>query len=143
MKMQRVYLFFLLLTSSFSILTAQSEPSTEMRKREIGLRLNGLDNFGVIYKYQINENKYRRFRLASGNISVQNTSITSVESSFFFSVGSEKRIPISDKAQLIHGPEFNGGFTLRNNQNTTTFILSPGASYLLGFLYQPNEKIRY
>lgn len=125
--------------TSVSVLQAQETPP-EMRQREIGLRLNGLDNFGLIYKYHLKDNKYRRLRFVAGNITVQNTSFTSFNVSFGGAIGSEKRIRITDKAKLLHGPEFSGGFNLTSNNNRTNLSLSPGANYVLGFLYQPNDK---
>ena len=56
-----LFLSGLLLTAT---LFAQDAPS-----REIGLRLTDFNSFGLIYKKQIRENTYRRYRLAFGNLS--------------------------------------------------------------------------
>lgn len=132
-----ILLLFLLFLFSSTFLNAQTP--AEMRKREIGLRFNGINNFGVIYKYHLKDNKYRRWRLASGGITVQNTNFTSLNIGFGAAFGSEKRLPIAEKASFLHGPEFSGSLSFASNNTTNTFILSPGAGYVLGFLYQPNE----
>lgn len=130
----------LVLVTKISIHTLSAQNSPELRKREIGMRLTGINNFGLIYKYELKDNKYRRLRLVSGDINIQNTDFTNFNTGFSLAIGSEKRVPISEKAKLLHGPEFVGGFSFSAVRNTTNITLRPGAAYTLGFLYQPNEK---
>lgn len=136
--MLKTVLPFVLIFTFFSTLHAQT--TSELRKREIGLRLSSVNNFGVIYKYQIKDNKYRRFHLASGRIQVQNTDFTNFSTDFSAAFGSEKRVSISDKAQFLHGLEFSGGLSFATARNSNALNISPGVGYALGFLYQPNKN---
>ncbi|SOD93324.1 hypothetical protein [Spirosoma fluviale] len=109
----------LLITSS---LQAQDSPA-----REIGLRATGFDSFGLIYKKQLKENTYRRYRLAFGNLGAN-----FVRSNTLFSfsaggaMGKEKRRDLSDKLQFIYGTELIASVSL-NSTTTGTLSVDNGA----------------
>ncbi|GAB3766424.1 hypothetical protein GCM10028817_49830 [Spirosoma pomorum] len=108
----------LLLTST---LFAQDAPN-----REIGLRISDLSSFGLVYKKQISENTYRRYRLAFGNLSanfIQNNTL--IGFSVGGAAGKEKRRTISDKLQFIYGTELIASLSL-NSSNTGTLTISDG-----------------
>ena len=108
----------LLLTST---LFAQDAPS-----REIGLRLTDFNSFGLIYKKQIRENTYRRYRLAFGNLSANFIQTnTLIGFSVGGAAGKEKRRPISDKLQFIYGTELIASLSL-NSSNTGSLTVSDG-----------------
>ncbi|AUD04541.1 hypothetical protein [Spirosoma pollinicola] len=137
-------------------LYAQDAPST----REIGLRASDLNSFGLIYKKQISENTYRRYRLAFGNLGVNFIrSNTLVGFSAGGAMGKEKRRPISDKMQFIYGTELiasvnlnytsAGSITVDNGNGGTTsytgsdlLIVTPsvGIGFVLGAQYNFNPK---
>lgn len=155
MKFHRFIFFALILTSLFA--QAQDAP-----KREIGLRTTPADltNLGFIYKKQVTENTYRRYRLAVGSLSV-NVINSNTQASFSAggAIGKEKRRPLDDRLKFIYGTEFignisavsvSGGTTTIDNGNgsTTTIsgssrtLITPsiGIGFVLGAQYDLSPK---
>ena len=144
-----------------SLLSAFSALAQDASKREIGLRTSPADltNVGFIYKKQIAENTYRRYRLAVGNLGVGTTGNEDVQVNFGVStaIGREKRRPLDDRLKFIYGPEFVGslnivatgaGTTTINTGNGTITVdgsgvlIAPsvGLGYVLGAQYDINPK---
>lgn len=139
---------------SFSLFAQEATP------REIGVRINSLNNFGMIYKKQLRENTYRRYRLAFGDLTAN---FRKGYNQFGFSVGGavgrEKRRPITDRLQFIYGTEFltslginsvsSGSVTVDNGNGGTTTIYgnkviavtpSVGIGLVLGAQYNLNPR---
>ena len=128
--------------------------------REIGLRATNLNSFGLIYKKQLSENTYRRYRLAFGTLSANFiNSSTIVGFSVGGAIGKEKRRPLSDKLQAVYGTELitsiglnsssTGNLTIDNgNGNTATYtgnsivVVTPsvGIGFVIGAQYSINPK---
>ncbi|GAB4008677.1 hypothetical protein GCM10028808_15380 [Spirosoma migulaei] len=145
-------LLFLLGTSS---VYAQNAPT-----REIGLRISSFDNIGLIYKKQLSENTYRRYRLAFGNLSANFIGSNSlIGFSAGGAIGKEKRRPINDKLQFVYGTELiasiglnssstgnltisdgNGGTTTYTGSNLLIVTPSVGVGFVLGAQYNFNPK---
>ncbi|GAB3020837.1 hypothetical protein [Spirosoma pulveris] len=109
----------LLITST---LYAQDSPT-----REVGLRLTSFDSFGMVYKKKLDENTYRRYRLAFGNLSanfVRSNSIIGFSAGG--AMGKEKRRALSDKLQFIYGTELIASVGL-SSSNTGTLTIDNGA----------------
>lgn len=144
-----------------SILSTFSVQAQDIPRREIGLRTSPADltNVGFIYKKQLSENTYRRYRLAIGNLGVGTTGNEDVQVNFGVStaIGREKRKPLDDRLKFVYGPEFvgslnivstGGGTTTINNGNGTItvdgsgVIVAPsiGLGYVLGAQYDINPK---
>lgn len=141
-----------------SHLCAQDTPTT--LTREIGVRTNSFNDFGLIYKKQIRENTYRRYRLAFGHVSanfLRNNTIIGFSAGG--AMGKEKRRPITDKLQFIYGTELiasvglssssSGSLTVDNgNGGSTTYsgnkllIVTPtiGIGLVLGAQYNVNQR---
>ncbi|MBD2702106.1 hypothetical protein IC229_15755 [Spirosoma sp. BT702] len=142
----------ILITTSVS---AQVAPT-----REIGLRMSNFNSIGMVYKKQMRENTFRRYRLAFGNLSAnfdQNTSLFSLSAGG--AIGKEKRRSVNDKLQFIYGTELIASVTLYSGVNgpvtidtgnggSTTitgsnrFLASPsiGIGFVLGAQYNFNPR---
>ncbi|GAB2527489.1 hypothetical protein [Spirosoma aerophilum] len=128
--------------------------------REIGLRTSDLSSVGLVYKKQVSENTYRRYRLAFGSLS---GTFVSSNSLIGFSVGGamgkEKRRSLSDKLQFVYGTELiasvnlnstnTGKLTIDNGLGGTTtytgssiLVVTPsvGVGFVLGAQYNFNPR---
>lgn len=116
--------------------TAQAQGFGDELDREIGLRLTGLNSFGMIYKKKKEENKYRRYRLGLANIAFNSAQSTqAVDLRVNMAIGYEKRKPINEKFHFIHGLEFLGAANFSAANNRASLTLSPGLGFVLGFQY--------
>ena len=82
---QLLLLFFFVSINSY----AQTEEQNS--SKEVGIRLYGLNNFDFIYKKQKAENKYRRLRLISSNLSISDFKDFNTSLSLGLTIGNEKR----------------------------------------------------
>ena len=133
------FLFFF----SASLLTNLFTQAQDAPRREIGLRttLADLTNLGFIYKKQITENTYRRYRLAVGGLSI-NVINNSTQAGFSAggAIGMEKRRPLDDRLKFIYGTELIGNIsvvsasggttTIDNGNGSTTTINGPGRTLI-------------
>ncbi len=138
-------LFIAFLTFSFSNLYGQSSA----KKREVGVQFSGLNfdgnnSFGGFYKKQLSENKYRRIRFFTGNLSAD---VINEEFLFSLSVGAaigrEKRRSLDDRLEFYSGPEisFSVGVQTRTDlDDATSFSLSPRFGYVFGLQHSFNER---
>ncbi len=100
--MKRVFLTCAALFVSLSAAFSQDVPT-----REIGLRTNGFNDLGFVYKKQKSENVYKRYRLAFGNLGLGIVNGSSlVNFSVGGAIGKEKRKSINDRFQVVYGTEF-------------------------------------
>ena len=132
----------------------------EATPREIGIRINSLSSFGMIYKKQLRENTYRRYRLAFGDITANfRKGYNQFGLSVGGAIGREKRRPITDRLQFIYGTEFltslgvnsvsSGSITVDNGNGGSTTIYgnkvvvvtpSVGIGLVLGAQYSLNSR---
>lgn len=120
--MKRLLTLFLPSLLLASAVHAQDGPPNQ----EIGLRLTDFNSFGLIYKKQVDENTYRRYRLAFGNLSanyIQNNTL--IGFSVGGAAGKEKRRPINDKLQFVYGTELIASLSL-NFSNTGSLTVNDG-----------------
>ena len=151
-------------TSIFAVilllLVSSSTFAQDAATHEIGLRTSDFGSIGLVYKKQLRENTYRRYRLAFGNLTTNFVNSTSAISfSVGGAIGKEKRRNVSDKLQFIYGLEFipSVGFTSTNSGNLTvdngngstltykgstiTLVMpSVGLGFVLGAQYNINPK---
>ncbi|WP_420152836.1 hypothetical protein [Siphonobacter sp.] len=100
--MKRVFLTCAALFVNLSTAFSQDVPT-----REIGLRTNGFNDLGFVYKKQKSENVYKRYRLAFGNLGLGIVNGSSlVNFSVGGAIGKEKRKSINDRFQVVYGTEF-------------------------------------
>ncbi|MCX6217238.1 hypothetical protein [Spirosoma sp.] len=105
----------LLITSA---LRAQDSPT-----REVGLRLTSFDSFGMVYKKKLDENTYRRYRLAFGNLGANFVqSNTMVAFSAGGAMGKEKRRNLTDKLQFIYGTELIASVSLNSSTSGSVTV---------------------
>ena len=129
----KYYLFFFSILLLFLTDQSFAQSLTETSNKEIGLRINNLRNFDLIYKKQKTENKYSRFRLTSLNTYFIDT-ITNSGFSYGAAFGREKRIIISEKVNLIKGWELITGANI-NNYDSPWGSFNVGAGIVLGVQY--------
>jgi hypothetical protein len=113
--------FFAALVASILLFTASGYAQDSLtRVREVGLRTDGFNNLGMIYKKQVSENTYRRYRAAIGNVSAtfQERLIT-VGLVAGGAIGKEKRKNLTEKLQAVYGTEFIA------NVNITSVTVGP------------------
>lgn len=153
--MKRVFLTCAALFVSLSAAFSQDVPT-----REIGLRTNGFNDLGFIYKKQKSENVYRRYRLAVGNLGVgviNNSGV--INFSVSGAMGKEKRKAINDRFQVVYGTEFiprlsvlhssagtasindgTGGEVSVTGSNLTLLSTSLGIGFVIGAQYNISPK---
>ena len=138
---------FLSLSALFLIATL---PITQAQtsQREIGLRFTDWDQFGLLYKKQIAENTYRRYRVALARFNYDNYETAEQFGMWLgFSIGKEKRKALNERLQWIHGWEpglsldinletqKNDGYTLQSS----LLSIHPYIGYVLGLQYRLND----
>lgn len=131
-------IFLVLFCTLFGVnLNAQNQPP-----QEIGLRLTGLEDFDLIYKREKSANQYFRHRLGLISFGVTGKDDTSVsEFGLGYAFGIEKRKPVNDKLNFIHGFEPRIASQYRSmDGNTIGWDLMVGVGYVLGFQYDFSEK---
>lgn len=116
--MRLFYLLPLLLIATYGTVHAQTP-----MKREIGLRssLGNPLNAGFIYKKQLAENRYRRYRLGFVDATVNIKSpATLSQYTAGAAIGTEFRKDLDDRLQFIHGPEVNASLSVIAVGNANT-----------------------
>lgn len=117
----------------------------DIRKREVGIQLSGLNfdgsnSFGGFYKKQLSENKYRRIHFFAGRMATA-LGNENVNASVFLAggIGREKRKPLDSRLEFYRGPEFSMsiGYQQANDQNLVTF--SGGIGFVLGLQHSFSE----
>ena len=125
-----------LLVLSFSLTTHLAQAQSNSIEREVGLRLSGFNNFGAVYKKKLADNKYRRITAGAARVNFFHLGNDSsvLDFGFAFSIGKEKRKPISEQLQWIRGTQFlsNLGLTA---QSDLIFNLDLGVGFLMGLQY--------
>ncbi|PRY28600.1 hypothetical protein CLV58_12815 [Spirosoma oryzae] len=142
--MRLFYLLPLLLIATYGTVHAQTP-----MKREIGLRssLGNPLNAGFIYKKQLAENRYRRYRLGFVDATVNIKSpATLSQYTAGAAIGTEFRKDLDDRLQFIHGPEVNASLSVIAVGNANTIdqytLVTPriGIGYVLGVQYNFNSR---
>ena len=88
-------------------------------QREIGVSLNGLSNFGLVYKVKKAENKYLRYHFAYFDNSLESQEDRfSLALNVGFSAGIEKRKAITEDFTFVHG--WMPGITVSTVYTSTT-----------------------
>lgn len=133
----RTLTLFLFIISSFFMQAKAQEADTDNQSvRELGVGVrNFSEDFSLIYKKQIGENKYRRY---DGSLSLALNS----DRRFLgmsFSIGTEKRKYLDEKLKFVRGPGF--GLSVLSDfeeGGLTRFI--PFINYQLGIQYDIKEN---
>lgn len=108
----------------------------DIDSQEFGLHTSGLNSLGLVYKDQVKDQVFRRYRLAALQFNAQSSSpSTNFQYNVSFSVAYEMRKSISTKLEFLHGPDFQ--FGLGGAENRTDLFV--GLAYVLGMQYQLNE----
>lgn len=136
--MKKHLLFYFLLTFFMCYATnVLAQEDTEAPTRELGLASSNLTNdFSLIYKKELSENRYRVF---DGELNLNVVFVESSSSSFFtsFSLGTENRKYLNEKIKFVRGPNYGLGL----------FVAEAGVSFMpffryqLGVQYDVNEMI--
>ena len=137
----------IMLMACLGLFFVQNQTQAQTNMREIGTRLQGVNNFGVVYKKQKAENRYTRYQVVVGGISYSSVDLGNFNTnntfgaSFGFGIAWEKREEIDDKLQFVHGfaPLAAIGFSDGDGNTATSIELQLG--YILGAQYNFSDKL--
>lgn len=128
-----VFCFFLSLS-----VTAQSKETV----REIGLRSTGLDQFSLLYKKGLTKDRFLRVRFLFANlqlVSVGNGGVGNF--GLGAAVGWERRRSLSDRLDLLTGPEPFASFGITSvSDNSSVVNIRLGLGYVVGFQYALSDR---
>lgn len=137
--------FLLIVLTATVAFPLHAQESEVKPVREIGLGTsNFTGNFNLIYKKQLEEDKYRRYD-ASINFDYRkptndpNTELGST--TLTFRLGTENRKYLDDKFKFVHGFFYGGGISLTFVNNHTEGRIMPLAGYQLGFQYDISDQL--
>lgn len=129
-------LFYILLFSLFFSCSASAQQA-----KEIGLRATNFDQFSLLYKRETKSQKFLRLRFIFANLQYASLNGNPLGSaSFGFAIGLEKRRPLSDRLDLLTGPEpfFNFNLVAGTDADISSFGL--GLGYVIGFQYALSDQ---
>jgi hypothetical protein len=137
----------ILFTSLLCLCVLVTINDVSAQDREIGVKLNSLDNFNLVYKKKKADDKYCRYEVAFFNTNFQNAGgKTFFASAVGFSAGIEKRKAITDKLKFAHGfipgIYFSGYWAYDSNNGNGQFnvLLRPQLAYAVGVQYHFSDK---
>ena len=111
------------------------------KQRELGVRLSNLNDFGLIYKRQVEENKFIRYRIArftAGGTFVED--FNSFDIQLAASIGFEKRKAVNEDFDFIWGPEYIASLGFNDlGQDDSEVFLGVTFGYVLGALWHLSD----
>lgn len=131
-------LALLFLISSISI-------NAQTIEKEVGLILNNLSDFGIVFKKQTKENSYLQLNVLNMTSTVQNDDFgNGYNFGAGLSVGFEKRKPISEKLFFMHGfqPFLFVNYSGDSESDLFNYNINPGLGYMLGFILNAGKNVR-
>lgn len=150
MKQSIIQITLIICSLFLGINAAQSQSS----EREIGLRFANLDNFGLIYKKGLKENKFRRFRLGGSVAYSYAEEIAGSPTSGYnyfrlggnIAIGTEYRVELAKRFNFVHGPEYMAGLGLSVSNNPANITnrqvyANLGFGYILGFQFFISKRL--
>jgi hypothetical protein len=114
-------------------------------EREIGLILNNLSDFGIVFKKQTGENRYLQLNaLSLSTNGIKDDFNDALNIGAGFSIGFEKRKPITNKISFMHGFQPFVFVDYRNDfeQERCNYNINPGLGYMLGFIIDAGKNFR-
>lgn len=134
----------LLVLGTMMALPLSAQTTQDRPPREVGFGTYSFsNNFNLIYKREMQENKYRRYDV-SVNFNYTkpdfNPNYEQVNASISFTISTENRNYLNDKFKFVHGLFYGLGFSLNSNSGLTTTNLGPRAGYQLGVQYDINDQ---
>lgn len=133
------HLFSILIVLAFALPATAQEMTYD--KKELGIRLSNLDDFGMIYKRQIEENKYVRYRIGFFNVNgafVEDNS--NLDIALAASIGFESRKAINENFDFISGPEYLANVGFENLlQDNSQYVIGIRFGYVLGALWHLSD----
>jgi len=123
-------------------LFSQDKKDDKWKKREVGLQLVGLDNFDFdfLYKQQVGENAFRRINVGFARLDLRDVGDDGGGTfNLGISIAREKRIPLTDKMNLVQAPGWLFNTALASNGDNTIANFSTGLSFVLGVHYQLSD----
>lgn len=113
--------------------------------QEVGVRLNSLDNYDLIYKNQVSENKYLRLRTVDVNFSVASREFGSTQYRMGagFAIGLESRKALTDRFDFIMGYEAIASLNYFKVGDNATGTYRFGAGVVIGFNYKFTDRINF
>ncbi len=114
-------------------------------KNEVGIRINNLSNFGLVYKRSKKPMKYVRHRLGLVDFSYSNHNpIQYYRFGLSYQIGFERRKQLDEKVMFIHGFETGVGFyysdLYQNGFQQKDASLGFNLGYVLGVMYDISDR---
>jgi len=113
---------------------------------EVGFNFGSLNltniNFSGFWKKKTGEDRYRRLRVLSGNLSAGLVD-EEFDADFFLgvAVGREKRRNLDDRLQFYRGIEFIGNVSFRDRGEIDTQLgIQPGLGFVIGLQHSLNDR---
>jgi len=147
--MKIIFAFIFMLLTFSGIMTAQE---SQVKIREVGVRFNNLDNFGIIYK-KGSEKSLFRLTLLSLNSMSNNSKKESEKYSrnrsigLGMNLGFENRKPVTEKLDFYSGLDFISSFSYNSMEliqtltENTTWNISSGVGFIIGLRYNINNDL--
>ncbi|RMG87422.1 MAG: hypothetical protein D6714_02355 [Bacteroidetes bacterium] len=111
--------------------------------REIGLKINSLDNLDLafLYKKQVGDQTYRRFDLGVTNFTLANIGDGGAGNLFLaFSIAREKRRPVNDKLRFVTGTGWIVNVSALGSGDFNATTIDTGIGLLFGAHYTLSDK---
>jgi len=109
--------------------------------KEVGIRIGGSGGYSFVYKKEQSENKYKRMRLNAGKIDFSKLNDVHAYSLLAsMSVGTEKRISLTNDFYIYHGWEPGLTFGFSGDSKLRSIRINPFVGYIIGFMYDLNGK---
>ncbi|WPP49365.1 hypothetical protein [Catalinimonas niigatensis] len=134
----------LLVLGTVIALPLSAQDSEDKPIREIGVGTYNLsNNFNLIYKKELEENKYRRYDASVNfnfNKSNNDPNAEQVNTSFSFTLSTENRKYLNEKFKFVHGLFYGLGISLYSINDQMQTRINPQAGYQLGVQYDINDQ---
>ena len=143
MTFHKIILISILCFFAVTLFSQQASEST-VTNHEIGLRFSGFDDFNLMYKKGLGEDRYRRHRFLNARFQFGGTGNKEFATSLGYAFGTEKRKNITKDLHFIHGPEIAISLSYRDSPNDfvrfRSVNVTPSIGYVLGFLLEINDS---
>ena len=119
--------------------------NAQKSEREVGLVLNNLADFGIVFKKQTAENRYLQLNALSLSSSGINDDFNgNFNLGAGVSLGFEKRKQIANKLSFMHGfqPFVFASYQADTKNDRYNYNISPGLGYMLGFILDAGKNVR-
>ena len=137
--MKNLLLAFLIIILPLSCIIGQED----FDNQEIGVRISSPENYDLIYKNQIGENKYLRLRTVDINFSIRTKADTPNQYRMGggLAIGVENRKTLTDRFEFIMGYELIAHLNYFKSGEQSVGNYRFGTGLVIGFNYKLTDRI--